>query len=112
MNPSLYWVYILYCDNHTYYSGYTTDLVRRFQEHVSGSVKCKYTRSFKPLGFAQCWQVSGSLSLAMQVERYIKKMTKKEKIEVIHAPSLLTHQFGVAIQPIGDLKLYSNLPCV
>ena len=93
MNDHTYWIYILECENATYYTGYTSDLVRRFQEHLSGSAKCKYTRSFKPLSVAQCWQVHGSKSMAMKIERYIKKISKKEKIKIIQAPELLGQVF-------------------
>jgi putative endonuclease len=102
VNEPCYWVYILQCENNAYYSGYTTDIKRRFQEHLLGSAKCKYTRSFKPLGIAQCWQVSGTKSLAMTVERYIKKMTKKEKTAVIKDPDLLSQHFGPEIIRVDD----------
>ena len=47
MNEIYYWVYILNCENGAFYTGYTTDLIRRYHEHLEGS--SKYTRSFKPL---------------------------------------------------------------
>ncbi len=83
-----FWVYILYCNNGHYYCGYTTDLNRRYQEHVAGS-RCKYTRSFKPIGIAQSWQIMGDKSLAMAIERYIKKLSKSEKTFLINHPETL-----------------------
>ena len=94
-----YWVYILNCENGSLYTGYTTDLVRRYQEHVLGTGGCKYTRSFKPLRIAQHWQIKGDKSVAMQVERFIKKLSKKKKEELLRHPEslytifpFLTHQ--------------------
>lgn len=87
---SCYWVYILHCENDTFYTGYTTDLLRRYQEHVNGSSKCKYTRSFKPLCVAQCWPVFGNKSDAMRLEKNIKKLSRKQKENLIVEPSLLT----------------------
>lgn len=84
-----YWVYILHCENDTYYTGYTNDLARRYQSHVDGSGKCKYTRSFKPFTIAQCWRVMGSKALAMQMERKIKTLSRQEKEEIIAKPSVL-----------------------
>lgn len=84
-----YWVYILNCENGTFYTGYTTDLLRRYREHVSGSSKCKYTRSFKPLSVAQCWAVFGSKSEAMRIEKFIKTLSKKQKQKLIVQPELL-----------------------
>jgi putative endonuclease len=81
-----YWVYILYCDNGTYYTGYTTNLTRRYQEHVVGSEKCKYTRSFKPIAIAQAWQILADKSLALRIEKFIKKLSKREKEKLIQSP--------------------------
>ncbi len=83
-----YWVYILLCKNGAYYAGYTTDLERRFQEHLAGTAKCKYTRSFKPIKIVQSWQVNDS-GAAKRLERYIKKLNKKEKEQLILSPELL-----------------------
>ena len=90
MDSQCYWVYILLCENNTYYTGYTNDLARRYQEHVSGKGKCKYTRSFKPRNIAQCWKIEGSKALAMQVERHIKTLSRIEKEKIIADPSLLS----------------------
>ncbi len=102
MPEQLYWIYILHCENNTYYAGYTTDLNRRFQEHLAGTAKCKYTRSFKPLKIAQCWQVSGDKALAMKVERYIKKIPKREKLNLIQSPELLEQVFGVKLGSVDN----------
>lgn len=85
-----YWVYILLCENNTYYTGYTNDLVKRYQAHMNGTGKCKYTRSFKPLCVIQCWRIFGDKSFAMQMERYIKKLSRLEKEKVIARPSQLS----------------------
>ena len=37
MDSQMYWVYILYCNNHTYYTGYTNNLEKRYQSHVDGT---------------------------------------------------------------------------
>ena len=49
-----HYVYILECNNGALYTGYTTDIERRYQEHVEGSPKCKYTRSFGVKRLAAC----------------------------------------------------------
>jgi putative endonuclease len=88
-----YWVYILHCENGTLYTGYTTDLIRRYREHVTGSGKCKYTRSFKPLSVAQWWAILGSKSEAMRIEKFIKTLSKKQKQELILQPELLENRY-------------------
>ena len=84
-----YWVYILLCENNTYYTGYTTNLLKRFQAHVDGKGKCKYTRSFKPISIAQSWGFKDDKALALRMERLIKKLPRKEKEALIADPSLL-----------------------
>ena len=73
--------------------GYTNDLQRRYEEHLSGSAKCKYTRSFKPLGIAQSWQVVGTKAEAMKVEKYIKMLSRKRKEEIVVYPEKLVSVF-------------------
>lgn len=87
-----YWVYILHCQNGAYYTGYTTDMTRRYEEHVNG-LGSKYTRSFKPIGIAQCWCVSDK-SLAMTIECYIKKLSKRGKALLVADPNALVRQFA------------------
>jgi putative endonuclease len=92
MSNKYYWVYILHCDNNSYYTGYTTDLVNRYHSHLKGTAS-KYTRSFKPLSMIQCWKIVGDKSLAMQVERYIKKLSRAQKENLIAFPSILAQLY-------------------
>ncbi len=93
MKTAHYFVYILICDNGSYYTGYTTDLKRRYQEHLQGSDKCKFTRSFKPLGIAQSWRIVADKRTAMKIERFIKKMSKQDKEALICSPERLAETF-------------------
>lgn len=94
MSDVCFWVYILHCENNSYYTGYTTDMARRYQEHVLGTDKCKYTRSFKPVRIARCWQVLGDKTVALQMERFIKKLSRSEKEKLIEQPTLLETLFS------------------
>jgi putative endonuclease len=89
MENLTFWVYILNCSNGNYYTGYTTDLPRRYQEHLAGTAKCKYTRSFKPLSIAQSWEIPADKSTAMQLESFIKKLSKKKKTQIIANPEII-----------------------
>lgn len=89
MKNTIYWVYILHCENDTYYTGYTTDIEKRYQAHIDGTSKCKYTRSFKPLRLAQCWKITGDKAFAMKIEASIKKLSRREKEKMIAEPKLL-----------------------
>lgn len=101
MNHSTYWVYILYCENNTYYTGYTTDLKKRYQSHLDGTGKCKYTRSFKPIRIAQNWKILNK-SLAMRIEAYIKKLPRAEKENIIENPLLIYEKFDGNFKKIDE----------
>ncbi|MGQ3891312.1 GIY-YIG nuclease family protein [Legionella sp. CNM-4043-24] len=88
MTHTGFWVYILHCQNNTYYTGYTNDMDKRYQAHCSGQGS-KYTRSFKPTRIALCWPVDGDKSLAMHLERCIKKLSRQEKEALIANPDRL-----------------------
>jgi putative endonuclease len=88
-NNKSYWVYILLCENNTYYTGYTDNLEKRYQSHIDGSGGCKYTRSFKPIKIVQSWEIKEGKSRAMQLEHYIKGLKRSKKDELIYQPNLL-----------------------
>jgi putative endonuclease len=92
MSEKIYWVYILRCSNQSYYTGYTDNLEKRFQDHLTGKGS-KYTRSFKPLSIAQSWEIKGDKTKAMRIERYIKTLSKVQKEELVQNPNsvLLIH---------------------
>lgn len=96
-----YWVYILLCNNQSYYTGYTDNIEKRVQAHISGKGS-KYTRSFKPLKIAQCWLIEEDKLLALKLEREIKKRTHKQKMHLILNPSILS--------TAPQVKLVSTLP--
>jgi putative endonuclease len=89
MNNVSFWVYILLCENQTYYTGYTNNREKRYMSHVEGTGRCKYTRSFKPIKIAQSWEIKEGKLKAMQVDRYIKKLSRNDKEKIINEPKLL-----------------------
>jgi putative endonuclease len=79
---NIYWVYILMCQNNSYYTGITNDVEKRFKLHQAGK-GAKYTRSLKPILIAQSWEVKHGKSVAMKVERFIKNLPRQRKEEII-----------------------------
>jgi putative endonuclease len=70
-------VYIILCSDDTLYTGITTDLQRRFDQHSSGT-GAKYFRGRKPLQVV--YQESGQTrSTASRREREIKALARAEK---------------------------------
>ena len=97
MTEKNYYVYVLQCENGSYYTGYTTDITRRYQEHLDGTTKCKYTRSFKPVKIAQSWSTFDNKSEALKIERFIKKLSKNAKHDLILDPDKLISMFQCAL---------------
>ena len=93
MSPQFYFIYILECTNGALYTGYTTDIERRYREHQQGSAKCKYTRSFPPVKLSACWQIQADISSILKIERYIKALPRNNKKSLIVHPSSLQKEF-------------------
>ena len=89
MKKENFWIYMLECSNGNFYTGYTNDLERRLAEHVNGTIKAKYTRSFKPVRLARCWKIYGEKGAALKIESYIKKQKRVVKEDFVENPVLL-----------------------
>lgn len=78
-----HWIYILRCCDDTLYTGYTTDPIRRLRTHQSGN-GAKYTRSRLPVELVYQEELADK-SCALQREAAIKKLSRAEKLQLIHA---------------------------
>lgn len=76
-----HWVYVLECDDGTYYTGYTTDLERRVSEHDAGE-GAKYTRGRTPVTLVYS-ERCGSRSAALAREYEIKQLRRSEKERLV-----------------------------
>lgn len=86
MNGRTNITYILKCKDGTYYTGWTNDMKKRFQAHLSGRGG-KYTRSHPPecIAYMEAFETKEE---AMRREYEIKHMTRKEKEALILAQPL------------------------
>jgi len=109
---NFYWIYILRVSDGRYYTGYTTDIHRRYKEHQSGSRRGRFTRSFPPEKIEQCWKVYADRGTAMFVESFIKKKKRQTKKLFIKQPRLLQQQIlktcgrdiSIEIAKLGELS--------
>lgn len=79
----MYHVYILECEDGTLYTGITTDVDRRFREHQEKKGG-HYTRAREVIRIAYT-EESANRSSATKREIEIKRMSKPEKLLLIHA---------------------------
>lgn len=79
----MYYTYILRCEDNSLYTGITTDINRRLEEHKSQSEKsAKYTRTHKATKLEIAW-TSDNRILASKLEYHIKKLPKRQKEQLI-----------------------------
>ena len=91
----MYYTYMLRCSDNSIYTGITTDVKRRFEEHRGGRSKkaAKYTAVRQPVKIAAVWQ-SPTRETASRLEFYIKKLSKKKKENLICDNSVFTEYLG------------------
>ena len=96
-------VYILRDSMGALYVGITTDVERRFREHLSGGPRAaKYTRAKKQLQLVYSCPL-GSRSLASKVEYRLKRLVKQQKESIVErnlAPHDLLIRLG--LQETGE----------
>jgi len=78
-----YFVYILKCSDDTLYTGITTDLKRRVDEHNSSDKGAKYTKLRRPVELLYSEEAEDRSS-ASKREYAIKKLKRSEKLELIN----------------------------
>ena len=84
----MYYIYMLRCKDNSIYTGITTDIDRRMEEHFSKNEKCaKYTYTHNAKKLEAVWQTENK-SLASKLEYAIKKLTKAKKEELIKNKNL------------------------
>lgn len=72
-----WYLYVIECEDGSLYTGITTDVARRFAQHVAGK-GARYTRSHRPvrlLGSVDC----GTRSEALKAELAVKRLPARSK---------------------------------
>lgn len=78
----MYYLYILECADNSLYTGITTDLNRRLEEHNSSNLGAKYTSLRRPVKLVYQEQFENR-SLASKEEYRIKNLKRDEKLDLI-----------------------------
>lgn len=77
-----YYAYIVECADKTLYSGITTDLERRIQEHNESPKGAKYTRTRRPVRLLYTEEFA-TRSEALKREAAFKKLSRKGKEQLV-----------------------------
>jgi putative endonuclease len=78
-----WFLYVAQCSDGTLYTGVTTDVSRRIHEHNTGSRGAKYTKTRRPVKLIY-WIDFETRSSAQKAEYKFKKLTRKQKDEIIN----------------------------
>lgn len=79
--PAIWYVYLLLCGDGSLYTGITTDLTRRCEQHNAGT-GARYTRSRLPVRMVY-HEIQATHSLALKRELAIKALSRTEKEALI-----------------------------
>lgn len=78
----MYYVYLVQCENKSIYTGITTDVIRRFQEHKD-KVGAHYTKVHKVEKILHTEQFKNR-SEASKREAQIKSWSREKKLKLIN----------------------------
>lgn len=78
----MYFVYILECSDHTFYTGITTNLDRRVKEHNNSKLGAKYTKVRRPVRLIYSREFNNRSEASIEEAR-IKKLSRSEKLNFI-----------------------------
>ena len=77
-----YYVYILKCSDDTYYTGITSNLDKRLNDHNSGIYRDSYTSSRRPL-ILEFYAEFTNVEIAIEWEKKIKGWSRRKKQALI-----------------------------
>ncbi len=77
-----YFVYMLVCQDRSFYLGSTNDVQKRFAKHLLGK-GASYTRSHKPVKVVYTEELPDK-SFALKREAQLKKLSHIQKQKLIH----------------------------
>lgn len=87
-----YYCYMVRCTNDAYYTGWTTDPLRRVKEHNAGR-GARYTKMYGPVELVYVEEVEDHIA-ALKREAEIKKFTHKKKAAMADELSLVEDFLG------------------
>jgi putative endonuclease len=78
----IWYLYVVRCSDDTLYTGITTDLKRRLNEHNTSNRGAKYTKTRRPTNLVY-YELYQSRSNAQKAEHKFKKLTRTQKEKII-----------------------------
>jgi len=83
------YVYVLLCEDGSFYTGYTQNLESRMKLHMRGN-GARYTRIHRPIELVYVEEFS-STNEAMKEEKRIKRLSHQQKLKLAQAKYFENH---------------------
>jgi len=80
----MYFVYIVKCADNTFYTGISTELERRIEEHNGSDKGAKYTRVRRPVSLVYSEEYPDRSSASKREYEIKKKMSRVQKLKLIN----------------------------
>jgi putative endonuclease len=106
-SQELYYVYIIECNDGSFYTGLTNDLIRRFTEHCEGAYITCYTFKRRPLKLKYYETIPFALEAELR-EKQLKGWSRAKKIALmngnLHKLSLLAQCQNLTHTMFEDMR--------
>ena len=80
----MYFVYMVYCEGDTLYTGVAQNVCRRMRQHTDRGTACaRYTRAHPIQALAALWETEDK-GTALRLEYRIKQLTKRQKERLVN----------------------------
>jgi putative endonuclease len=90
-------IYIIACTDNSLYTGITTDVERRFSEHLAGKQGARYFRGRTPDKVVYL-ESAASRSAASKREAAIKKLLRADKLRLLGSAANELNAAGVGLR--------------
>ncbi|WP_126453151.1 GIY-YIG nuclease family protein [Sulfuriflexus mobilis] len=97
-DPADWFVYIVQCADRSLYTGITTELLRRIEEHNSSPNGARYTRARRPVQLVY-FECSDCRSTASQREHALKRLSPAAKRQLVVASARDCQQLLQGLYP-------------
>ena len=82
----MYFVYMVYCEGDTLYTGVAQDICRRMRQHTDRGTACaRYTRAHPIQALAALWETEDK-GTALRLEYRIKQLTRRRNASSMRVP--------------------------
>ena len=102
-----YFVYIVKCSDHSYYTGVTNNVERRIFEHNTSTDESSYTFDKRPIELVY-YEAFKDVNQAIAFEKQIKGWTRKKKEALIENNWEKIKELAVCINSTSHLNYTQN----